>query len=142
MHGPGAADECAVKNRSRQPPHGELRRREELQLSILVQAGDTYAGHPLHHEILDRARRAGLSDTTALRGMQGFGASGKLRAPGLARLNGHEPVLIQVTDDAARVRAFVSAIEQLPGVALIVLKPVTAVRSAAGVRDVATSAPA
>jgi uncharacterized protein len=107
-----------------------------------MRAGDRFSGRPLYHEILDRARRAGLRGATAIRGMQGFGASGNPRALGLTGLSGHEPVLIQVTDDAARVRAFLSAIDQLPFGGLIVLAPVAALRPVDDVRDVATSAPA
>ena len=130
-----------MRSRSRRLPLGELCRRPELQLSIFVQDGDRFDGRPLHHEIIDRARRAGLRGATAVRGMQGFGASGKLRASGLAGLSGHEPVLIQVTDDAARVRAFVTEIERLPGTGLILLQPVVTLRRVAEASDVAASVP-
>jgi uncharacterized protein len=112
----------------------------ELQLSIFVRAGDTYAGRPLHHEIIDRARRAGLRGATAIRGLQGFGASANLGRPGLAALTGREPVLIEVTDDAVKVCAFLPSVEQLVGGGLIVLKTVTTVRTVADVPDIATSA--
>jgi uncharacterized protein len=131
-----------VRNPSRQLPRGQLRRQDELQLSIFVRAGDKFAGRPLYREILDRAQRAGLRGATAIRGMQGFGASGSLRAPALTGLSGHEPVLIQLTDDAAAVRAFVSEIDQLPFGGLIILAPVVALRPVADVRDEAASAPA
>jgi len=111
-------------------------------LSIFVRAGDKFAGRPLYREILDRARRAGLRGATAIRGMQGFGASRNLRAPGLTGLSGHEPVLIQLTDDAAAVRAFVSEIDQLHFGGLIILAPVVTLRPVADVRDEAASAPA
>jgi len=101
-----------------------------------------FSGRPLYHEILDRAQRAGLRGATAIRGMQGFGASGKMRGPMLAGLSGHEPVLILVTDDADLVRAFLPEIDQLPGAALIVLRPVNTLRRDAQHPDVTTSAPA
>ncbi len=112
----------------------------ELQLSIFVRAGDTYAGRPLHHEIIDRAQQAGLRGATAIRGLQGFGASANLGRPGLAALTGREPVLIEVTDDAVKVRAFLPSVEQLACGGLIVLKTVTTVRTVADLPDIATSA--
>ena len=112
----------------------------ELELSIFVRAGDTYAGRPLHHEIIDRARRAGLRGATAIRGLQGFGASGNVGRPGLATLTGREPVLIEVTDEADRVRAFLPTVEQLAAGGLITLKTVTARRVATDLPDIATSA--
>jgi uncharacterized protein len=131
-----------VRSRSRQLPRPGLERRDELQLSIFVRAGDMVAGRPLYHEILDRLQHAGLRGASAVRGMQGFGASGQLRAPGLTGLTGHEPVLIQVTDDAASVRAFISEMDELPRGGLIVLTPVVALRPGADVCNVATSTPA
>ncbi|HUB41143.1 MAG TPA: DUF190 domain-containing protein [Streptosporangiaceae bacterium] len=131
-----------MRTGSRRVAHGDFRRQQELQLSVFVRAGDTFAGRPLHREILDRARRAGLRGATAVRGLQGFGASGSLRAPGLTGLTGHEPVLIVVTDDATRVRAFVAEIDQLPGAGLIVLQSVVTLRRDADVGHEATSAPA
>ena len=112
----------------------------ELQLCIFVRAGDTYEGRPLHHEIIDRARQAGLRGATAIRGLEGFGASAYLQRPGLAGLTGHEPVLIEVTDEADRVRAFLPSVEQLAGLGLITLKPVTSVRAITDLPDIATSA--
>jgi len=109
-------------------------------LSVFTRAGDIFAGRPLYHEILDRARRAGLRGATAIRGMQGFGSSGKVRASGLAGLSGDEPVVIWVTDDAARVLAFLPEIDQLPGAALIVLRPVNTLRRDAHLPDVTTFA--
>jgi uncharacterized protein len=112
-----------------------------LQLSIFVRAGDMYAGRPLYREIVDRTRRAGLHGATALRGLQGFGASANLRRPGLSGRTGHEPVLIEVTDEAAKVRAFLPAVEQLVGGGgLIVLRTVTAMRAVADLPDIAASA--
>jgi uncharacterized protein len=54
-----------------------------------------------------------------VRGLQGFGASANLGRPGLAALTGREPVLIEVTDDAAKVRGFLPSVEQLAGGGLL-----------------------
>jgi uncharacterized protein len=110
----------------------------ELQLSIFVRAGDLLAGRPLYREIIDRARAAGLSGATAIRGMQGFGPSGKLHSPGLLGLRGTEPVVIEISDDPARVRAFLPVLDSLIGSGLLVLKPVTVTRKAA--RELGTTA--
>jgi PII-like signaling protein len=63
-----------------------------------------------------------------VRGLQGFAASANLGRPGLAALTVREPVLIEVTDDAAKVRAFLPSVEQLAGGWLIVLNTVTTAR--------------
>jgi PII-like signaling protein len=122
------------------PRLGHMVRCTELQLSIFTRAGDTFAGRPLYHEIIGRARCAGLPGATAVRGLQGFGASAHLRAPGLVALNGSEPVLIEIAGDPDRVRAFLSSVEQLVSSGIIVLKTVTVMRNVADVPDIAASA--
>jgi uncharacterized protein len=118
-----------VNRRPVKPPaaYGTVRS-TELQVSVFVRTGDRCGGRPLYREILDRARAAGLSGATVVRGLEGFGASGKLSPPGFAGLRGTEPVLIEITDDDAVVRAFLPVLDQLIGSGLVLLKPVIATR--------------
>jgi uncharacterized protein len=122
-------------------PAGPATRHAVLQLSLFVRSADTFRGRALYHEIVDRARLAGLRGATAIRGVEGFGATARLRAPGrLGALTGDEPVLIEITDDARKILAFLPAVESLPGTGLIVLRELTAVRRAApDVPDIAAS---
>ena len=128
-----------MKRRPRPQPDGAVLRQGELELSIFVRAGEAYGDRPLYHEIVDLASCAGLRGATVVRGLQGFGARASLRPTGFAWRSGNEPVLIQITDDAARVRAFLPAAEQLVGSGLIVTKAVTSVRRATDVPDIAAS---
>ncbi len=113
------------------PRIAETVRSAQLQLSVFVRAGDRFGGRPLYSEIVNRAKAAGLAGATAVRGVEGFGASGKLRPPGLAGLRGTEPVLIEITDDDAAVRAVLPVLDQLIGSGLVLLKPVMVARRAA-----------
>jgi hypothetical protein len=97
-------------------------------------------GRPAYREIIERARSAGLSGATATHGLQGFGHSALLRSPGLIRRNGFEPVLIEICDDAASVRAFLPVLDQLLGNGLVVLKTVTVTRRVADLPDIAATA--
>jgi uncharacterized protein len=128
-----------VRRRPGPPPRGAVVRETKLELSIVVRAGDSYGDRPLYHEITDLARYAGLRGATVTRGLQGFGAGANLRPGGIAGHSGNEPVLIQITDDAARIRAFLPAAQRLVGSGLIVTKAVTSVRRAADVPDIAAS---
>ena len=107
---------------------------------MLVRSGDTVGGRPLHDVIIERARAAGLSGATAVRGLQGFGASRKLPPSRLGGLTGSEPVLIEITDDAAAVRAFLPVLDGLVGCGLVVLKYVTVTRRARVAEGVAPTA--
>lgn len=101
--------------------------RSLLQLSVYVRARDTAGGRPLYREIVERAQRAGLAGATAVRGLQGFGNSARLAPPGLLGWNGSEPVLIDLIDEEARVRAFLPVLDQLVGRGIVVLRPVVLV---------------
>jgi uncharacterized protein len=130
-----------VNRRSIRPQNYETVRGELVQLSVLVRAGDRLGDRPLYCEIIDRARAAGLGGATAVRGLAGFGAAGKLRMPGLAGSRGSEPVLIEITDDAAKVDRFLPALDQLVDSGLVVLKPVTVTRGVAAPGIATTAAP-
>jgi uncharacterized protein len=102
----------------------------ELRVSVYLRSGDTYAGRPLHHEIVDRARLAGLRGATAVRGLQGFGPSALGHAAlELAARGGRKPVLVEFSDDPTRVRAFLPVLEELIGSGLVVLTTVTTMRT-------------
>jgi PII-like signaling protein len=127
-------------SRPGRPPEIRSVHQAELQASIFLRAGDLFHGRPLYQEIIDRARSAGLSGATAVRGLQGFGDSGLLRSAGLIGRGGFEPVRIEIADDPARVRAFLPELDRLLGSGLIVLKTVTVTRRVAGLPDIAATA--
>lgn len=50
-----------------------------LRLAIFIGENDTRDDEPLHHEIVRRAREAGLGDATVLQGRDGYGTHSPLR---------------------------------------------------------------
>lgn len=113
------------------------------RLSIFVRSGDRFGGRPLHDEIIDRARAAGLGGATATRGMQGFGASARQQPAGPLRIGNSVPVLIEIVAAEARIRAFLATLDELIDTGLVILKPVTVSRRAADdVSDIAATATA
>lgn len=46
-----------------------------LRLTVVLGESDTYRHHPAYHEIVLRARGAGLAGASVYRGVEGFGAS-------------------------------------------------------------------
>jgi PII-like signaling protein len=121
---------------ARQPGVAKRTERTELQLCIFVRADDTSGGRPLHEVIVEQARDQGLAGATAIVGMQGSGPSRQLVSPGLLRRGGAVPVLIQITDEAALVRAFLPVLDSLIGGGLAVLREVMVTRGTLpGYRD-------
>jgi uncharacterized protein len=111
----------------------------QLQLSVVVREGDTFGGRALYDEIIDRARAAGLHGATAVRGLAGFGQSGGQGPPGLTARKGRRPVLIEVADDPARVRAFLPVLDELIGSGVVMVHAVAAARPARDVTDITAS---
>lgn len=116
------------------------RQSAESHVSVFVCGGAAIAGRPLYREIVDRAREAGLSGVTATQGLCGFGAAGVIRWPGLFGPNGFAPVRVDIADQPDRVAAFLPEIEQLDGIALIVIKTVAVTRRVGDGPNVAATA--
>ncbi len=113
-----------------------------VHLSVFVGSGDRVAGRPVYAEVVDLARRAGLSGATVRRGLEGFGSSGRLHAASRLRVGDSVPVLIEIVAAEASVRAFLPALDEvLLGSGLVTLSPVTLYRQAAGdAADISASA--
>jgi uncharacterized protein len=99
-----------------------------LELSVFTRAGDRYGGRPLHEEIIERARAAGLDSAIAFRGLQGFGASACLHSAGLTRLGPGVPVRVDIVAAAARVRAFLRSLDVVVSSGLVTIRPVAGVQ--------------
>ncbi|GAB3164119.1 DUF190 domain-containing protein [Amycolatopsis sp. NPDC004378] len=84
-----------------------------LRLSIFVGADDLWHHRPVHHEIVERARRAGIAGATVLRGCEGFGSSSTIHTTRLLSMTEDLPVLVLIIDTEARIRAFLPELDEL-----------------------------
>ena len=72
-----------------------------------------------HWEAALAAHAAGLAGATVLRGFAGYGASRRLHHAGILRLAEDLPLVVEIVDEEARLRAF------LPQLAGVVKGPIT-----------------
>ncbi|MET8878450.1 DUF190 domain-containing protein [Nocardia sp. NPDC004604] len=77
------------------------------RLTILLDEDDKWRHGPLHHEIVRRARDAGLAGASVWRGLEGYGASSRIHTSRILDLAEHLPVLVMVVDEVQRLRTFV-----------------------------------
>jgi len=91
------------------------------RLTILVDGNDTWHHRCLYAEIVRRAHAEGLAGATVLRGIEGYAGISDVHRTHLFGLGDHLPVLITIVDDHARVRAFLSTLDEIlhKGVALV-----------------------
>lgn len=95
-----------------------------LRASVFLGEDDVFHHHPLYHEIVSRARTAGLRGATVLRGCEGYGASSLIHTTRLLSLTENLPVLVILVDEPAKVRGFLGEIGELLGEATVVVDEV------------------
>lgn len=99
-----------------------------VRLTAIVGEDDTYQHRPLYHEIVLRARQAGLAGASVFRGIEGFGASSAIHTARLLSLSEDLPVAVVIVDEEARVREFVPQLDELVGEGLVLLDDVEVIR--------------
>ena len=82
-------------------------------LRIFIGESDEWNRRPLYEEIVRLARERGLAGATVLRGIEGFGASSRIRTARILRLSEDLPLVIEIVDRAERIDAFIEEIEPM-----------------------------
>jgi PII-like signaling protein len=100
------------------------------RLTIYLGEDDHWHHKPLYHEIVRRARDAGLAGASVLRGVEGYGASSLIHTTRILSLSEDLPVVIVIIDDEAKLRAFLPRLDELIGEGLVTLDQVEVVRYA------------
>ncbi|MFI7190089.1 DUF190 domain-containing protein [Nocardia nova] len=84
-----------------------------LRLQILVGEDDMWHHHPVYHEIVRRAREAGLAGATVLRGCEGFGGHSVIHTNRLLDLTEDLPVVVVIIDAEDRIRQFLPQLDDI-----------------------------
>jgi hypothetical protein len=104
-------------------------RGRHLLMRIYLGERDRWQGRPLADALVELLRREGFAGATVLRGVQGFGAHSRLvHRDSILRLSEDLPVLVEVVDREAKVRALLPRLEEMVGGGLITLEKVEVVR--------------
>jgi uncharacterized protein len=94
------------------------------RLTVIVGESDTVGHRPLYTEIVHRAHEAGLIGASVFRGVEGFGASGRVHTTRLLDLTEDLPVSVVIVDSAERIGAFLPQLEELVVDGLVVVEDV------------------
>lgn len=105
---------------------------EMLALRIYLSERERHEHQPLYEHLVLKAREAGLAGAVVLRGHMGFGHGGHLMTTKILQLSEDLPVLIEMVDEAAKIEAFVDAIDGLLAGGLVTVEKVMARRYGAG----------
>jgi PII-like signaling protein len=98
-----------------------------LLARIYIGEADHRDGHPLYQAIVTFLRERGIAGATVFRGIEGYGANARLHTTRLLRLSEDLPILIEVVDDEARLRAVLPELDSMVGDGLVTLERVEVV---------------
>src|SRR3972149_7808655 len=85
---------------------------EAQLLRIFIGESDRWEGRPLYEAIVRAAREQGLAGATALRGIEGFGASSRIHTVKILRLSEDLPIVVEIVDRPERIAAFFPTIDE------------------------------
>lgn len=101
---------------------------QAVRLSVYIGEGDRHGHTPLHAEIVQRARAAGMAGATVLRGVEGFGASSVIHTSRLLTMSEDLPMVVVIVDTPERVDRFLPELDDLISEGLVVRETVDVIK--------------
>jgi uncharacterized protein len=89
---------------------------------------DQWHGRPLYQAIVERCRELDIAGATVLRGIEGYGASTRIRRRHLLQFSPDAPILVQVIDTDANIRRLLPALDEMVSEGLIAISDVEVVK--------------
>ena len=99
-------------------------------LLVYVDETDVYRTGPLYEAIIRRLRQLGVNGATAVAGMMGFGAHGKVHRKRLFGIPDDKPVMITAIDSEPVIREVLPEIRGMVKEGLVVLLDVEVIEAA------------
>jgi len=103
-----------------------------MLLRIYTEEGRQADHRPLYEDIVLKARARGLAGATVLRGPMGFGHSQRLHTAKILDLSANLPLVIEIVDAEAKIRAFLVELDDMADLGLVTLEKVEVVHYGAG----------
>jgi PII-like signaling protein len=97
------------------------------RLCIYLDMADQRGEEALAEVVVEHAREEGLAGATAVSGIEGFGASGRVHALHVFRRSKHFPVIVQIVDEEDRIRSFLPVVHDLVGDSLVTIDDIDVV---------------
>ncbi|MCM6776353.1 DUF190 domain-containing protein [Nocardia sp. CDC159] len=109
--------------------------RPAARLTVLLGEDDHWQRRPRYHEIVRRARDAGLAGASVWRGVEGYGVSSRIHTTRMLDLAENLPVLVMIVDDAELLRDFVASNAELFDTGTVALSAVQVWNPGTGARE-------
>ncbi|MGC9313404.1 MAG: DUF190 domain-containing protein [Sediminispirochaetaceae bacterium] len=82
-------------------------------LRIFLGESDRTGSLPVYERIVQEAKKTGLAGATVFKGILGFGRSSRIHAAKILRLSEDLPLVIEIVDEAAKIKAFLPFLDSL-----------------------------
>jgi uncharacterized protein len=102
---------------------------DAMLLRIFIGENDRHQHQPLYEAIVLAARAQGLAGATVIRGPMGYGASSRLHTAKILRLSEDLPLVIEIVDSEAKIKAFLPTLDtMMTASGLVTLEKVQVIR--------------
>jgi PII-like signaling protein len=82
-------------------------------LRVFIGESDKHGHKSLHDVIVEAAREQGLAGATVLRAIGGYGLSARMRSTRILDLSSDLPIVIEIIDEEAKIKAFLDRLNTL-----------------------------
>ena len=86
---------------------------DAMLLRIFIGENDRHQHTPLYEAVVLAARQQGLAGATVIRGPMGYGASSRLHTAKILRLSEDLPLVIEIVDTEAKIKAFLPTLDTM-----------------------------
>jgi uncharacterized protein len=96
-------------------------------LRIYITESDRWEGRPLYEALVRAAREHGIAGATALRGVEGFGASSRIHTVKVLHLSEALPIVVEIVDRPDRIAAFIPTLDKMVGEGMVTIQSVNTI---------------
>jgi hypothetical protein len=97
---------------------------EALRLRVYVNESDRIDGRAVYEAVIRAAKEQGLSGATALRGIEGFGVSGRVHSVKVLHLSEDVPIVVEILDSAERIARLLPVLDTLVAEGVVSLEKI------------------
>lgn len=97
---------------------------ERTLMRIFIGESDKWHGRPLYEILVEFFRKEGLSGTTVLRGVGGYGSTSRIHSDKIMRLSQDLPIVVEVVEDTERIEKILPSLDEMIGGGLVTLEKV------------------
>ena len=89
---------------------------------------DQWQGRPLYQAIVERCRKLDIAGATVYRGIEGYGASTRIRKSHLLSFSSDAPIMVQIIDTPEKIDRLVPALDEMLSEGLIAVSDVEIIK--------------